>query len=238
MHARIDRAVILAAGRGTRMGMMTDALPKPMLPIAGRPMLDHILERLEAADLQRFLIVVGYHGEAIQDYFRNSRFNIEFRVQESVNGTGAAALLARDFTANEAFLLTFADILCSPTEYTRAIKTLDDNTQGVVAVKTVADPFQGAAVYADKSFITRIVEKPAKGTSTTSWNSAGFYCFRASIFNYLVALKPSVRNEYELTSAIEAMLADGLSLKISPIAGEWRDIGRPEDLTAVNYIND
>lgn len=230
----IDHAVILAAGRGTRMGAITEELPKPMLPIAGRPMLEHILERLSASGLKKFLIVVGYHGEAIQNHFRHSNFNIEYAVQEPVNGTGSAALLAREFAGENPFLLTFGDILCDAAEYGSAVSKLSGNTRAVLAVKAVDDPWQGAAVYAEEGRITKIIEKPPKGTSKTPWNSAGFYCFRPVVFRYLAALKPSVRNEYELTSAIDAMLADGLELRISPIEGEWRDVGRPEDLAAVN----
>jgi bifunctional UDP-N-acetylglucosamine pyrophosphorylase/glucosamine-1-phosphate N-acetyltransferase len=74
----INSAVILAAGRGTRMGSITESLPKPMLPIGGRPMLEHILERLSLAGIERFFIVVGYHREAIEQHFRGTKFNIEF----------------------------------------------------------------------------------------------------------------------------------------------------------------
>ncbi len=231
---KIEKAVILAAGRGTRMGSITEMLPKPMVQIAGKPLLELILERLRDAGIRQFFIVVGYQREAIQNYFAGSRFAIEFTVQETVNGTGAAALLARAFAGDDPFLLTFGDILCSSQEYVRAIARMDDETQAVLAVKWVDDPWQGAAVYEEADRITRIMEKPPKGTSQTHWNSAGFYCFRPRVFDYLAVLKPSVRNEYEITSAIDEMLADGLVLKISPIEGDWRDVGRPEDLAAVN----
>jgi dTDP-glucose pyrophosphorylase len=227
-------AVILAAGRGTRMGDMTGSVPKPMLPVGGRPMLEHILERLTLAGIRRFLLVVGYHREVIENHFRGSSFDIEFAVQHPVNGTGSAALLALDFAGGEPFLLTFGDILCSPEEYVRAIRILDSDTQCSLAVKAVDDPWQGAAVYEEEGRISRIIEKPPKGTSQTRWNSAGFYCFQPVVFQYLAALKPTIRHEYELTSAVDAMLADRLTLKISPIQGEWRDVGRPEDLAAVN----
>jgi len=230
----IDRAVILAAGRGTRMGAITETVPKPMLPVGGRPILEHILERLTTAGVSKFLIVVGYQREVIENHFHGSPFDIQFVTQEPVNGTGSAALLAREFAADNPFLLTFGDILCSPDEYTRAIKSLAADTQCVLAVKAVDDPWQGAAVYEESGRITRIIEKPPKGTSATQWNSAGFYGFRPVVFQYLADLKPTVRNEYELTSAVDAMLASGLQLKISPIEGEWRDVGRPEDLDAVN----
>ncbi len=234
MPAVIDQAVILAAGRGTRMGAMTETLPKPMLLIGGRPMLEHILERLSQAGVKRFLIVVGYHHEAIEAHFQHSKFAVELRVQEPVNGTGSATLLARGFAGPRPFLLTFGDIMCSAGEYLNAMGALDAATEAVLAVKEVEDPWQGAAVYVDEAgIITKIIEKPPKGTSTTNWNSAGFYIFRPAIFDYLARLTPSVRNEYELTSAFEAMLTDGHRIKISPIKGEWRDVGRPEDLAAL-----
>jgi dTDP-glucose pyrophosphorylase len=104
----------------------------------------------------------------------------------------------------------------------------------VLAAKDIADPWLGAAIYEQDGRISRIIEKPPKGSSTTRWGSAGFYGFRPAIFDYLGKLTPSVRHEYEITSAFEMMLADRLELRISPVEGDWRDVGRPEDLMAVN----
>jgi NDP-sugar pyrophosphorylase family protein len=232
----IRRAVILAAGKGTRMGALTQETPKPMLPIHGRPMLEHILERLAAAGVDRFFVAVGYHHELIEQHFQHWPLPIEFRVQDPVNGTGAATRLAQEFTAAEPFLLTYADILCDPLEYTRCSTVLQQSPDAacVLAVKGVDDPWQGAAVYEENGRIREIVEKPPQGTSTTHWNSAGFYAFRPVLFDYLARIQPSARNDYELTSALDLMLEDGLELRISPIDGDWRDVGRPEDLDAVN----
>lgn len=229
-ESAISHAVILAAGRGTRMGAMTEEIPKPMLEVRGRPILAHILDNLRAAGLSEFLIVTGYHAEKIEAYFA-SESAVKFVWQKRPDGTGSAALLARDFAAGQPFLLTYGDILCEPTEYVRA-RTIP--ADAVVAVKAVEDPWQGAAVYENQHRITRIIEKPPKGTSTTRWNSAGFYVFRPVVFDYLARLTPSPRGEYELTSALDAMLADGLQLRISAIEGPWRDVGRPEDLAAMN----
>ncbi len=232
----LRRAVILAAGRGTRMGSFTEEIPKPMLPVAGKPLLEHILDRLSAAGISEFCIVVGYRHEAIEAHFKQSAHSIQFVVQEPVNGTGAAALLAKSFTAEEPFLLTYGDILCDPSEYTKAAAVFETHavTSAVLAVKEVDDPWQGAAVYEIAGRISRIVEKPPKGTSVTRWNSAGFYLFRPVIFRYLERVEPSPRGELELTSALDLMLKDRLDLRISAIAGDWRDVGRPEDLAAVN----
>jgi NDP-sugar pyrophosphorylase family protein len=233
--------VILAAGRGARMGHMTEEIPKPMLPIRGRPMLEHIIERLDEAGIRDALIVIGYHGDKIEQHFRSipaaaPGVQLSFTPQNPVNGTGSGALCARNFAGSDPFLLLYGDILCEPVEYTRAAAILLANakTTAVVAVKAVDDPWQGAAVYEHRGRITRILEKPPRGTSTTRWNSAGFYVFRPLVFEYLAKLEPSSRGEYELTSALEAMLRDGHDLRVSPIEGSWRDVGRPEDLAAMN----
>jgi NDP-sugar pyrophosphorylase family protein len=218
------------------MGDMTLRTPKPMLAVQGRPLLEHILERLEAAGVRRFLLVVGYHREVIEAHFRHWRLPVEFRVQEPVNGTGSAALLARDFAGEKPFLLTFGDILCEPEAYLRCASVLERNTEtvAVLGVKDVDDPWRAAAVYVESGKVTRVIEKPPQGESTTRWASAGLYAMRPAVFSYLERLQPSARNEYELTSIFEMMLADGLELRISFIEGAWRDVGRPEDLDAAN----
>lgn len=219
------------------MGELTAELPKPMLPVQGKPLIQHILERLEAAGLREFAVVTGYHAEAVESFLSRWHLPITFLKQEVVNGTGSAALLARNFTAGESFLLSFGDILCQPGAYLSCMTALaEGETVAVVGVKNVDDPWQGAAVYETAGRIERIVEKPPIGSSTTRWNSAGVYAFRDEVYGHLAKLTPSVRGEYELTSAIESMLAEGLELRIGIMDGQWRDVGRPEDLAASETI--
>lgn len=232
----IQRAVVLAAGRGTRMGEITAELPKAMLPVRERPLLEHVLERLAAAGVERFLVVAGYRRELIEAHFRNWRLPIEFRLQDPVDGTGSAALLARDFAAGAPFLLTFGDILCDPPAYVRCARVIERHpaTAAVLGVREVDDPWRGAAVYVEAGKVSKVIEKPPRGTSTTCWNSAGLFALRPLAFEYLARLQPSVRNEYELTAIFDPMLRDNLELRISPIEGNWRDVGYPDDLEAVN----
>lgn len=238
--SEITRAVVLAAGRGTRMGELTNDLPKPMLPVHGRPILEHVLEGLASAGVERFLLVVGYRRDAIEAHFRNWRLPVEFRLQDPVDGTGSATRLAREFAGREPFLLTFGDILCGHEAYVRCARTLLDNpaARAVLGVKDVDDPWRGAAVYEDRGVIHRIVEKPPVGTSTTRWNSAGLYAMDPVVFDYLDRLTPSPRGEYELTSIFDMMMEDRLELRISPILEPWRDVGYPEDLDAVRSRKD
>lgn len=234
----VKLAVVLAAGRGTRMGEMTNDVPKAMLPVRGRPMLEHVLDGLASVGVERFFLVVGYRREMIEEYFGKWRLPVEFRVQDPIDGTGSAARLARDFAA-EPFFLTFGDILCESADYVRCGRVLDEHssTMAVLGVKYVDDPWQGAAVYADQERrITRVIEKPPIGTSTTHWNSAGLYTMRPGVFPYLDRLRPSARNEYELTSIFDMLLSEHIEMRISPIEGRWRDVGRPEDLAAVNEV--
>jgi dTDP-glucose pyrophosphorylase len=218
------------------MGEITSEVPKAMLPVRGKPLLEHVLDGLAAAGIGRFLIVVGYRRDAIIDHFRNWRLPVEFRVQDPINGTGAAARLAREFVGGDSFLLALGDILCDAPAYARCGRVIDEHpkTAGVLGVKAVDDPWRAAAVYADNGVITRVIEKPPQGTSTTRWSSAGLYAFRSLVFDYIERIELSPRGEYEITSIFDMMLADGLELRISSIEGEWTDVGRPEDLAAVN----
>ncbi len=110
-------------------------------------------------------------------------FAVEFIVQEPVNGTGRAALLAKEFAGEDPFLLTFGDCLCNASEYVGIRSILESNlkTAAVLAAKDIEDPWQGAAIYEEGGKISKILEKPPKGTSTTRWGSAGFYAFRRII---------------------------------------------------------
>ena len=148
---------MLAAGRGKRMGEKTSSTPKPMLEFRGRPMLEHVLEALAGAGIERFLVVVGYHREAIERYFGHWRLPIEFRVQDPVDGTGSAARLAREFVADAPFLLTFGDIVCDAAAFARCGSLLDQYpaTAAVLAVREVDDPWRGAAVYVEDGKVRR-----------------------------------------------------------------------------------
>src|SRR5438067_3173607 len=105
----MSRAVILAAGRGTRMHELTADLPKPMLRVGGRPILEIVLDRLIEAGYSEALVVTGYRAESIENYFQGFRLPLRFVRQSPIDGTAKAALLAREFVGADDFLLTFGD---------------------------------------------------------------------------------------------------------------------------------
>jgi NDP-sugar pyrophosphorylase family protein len=236
--SNVTKAVVLAAGKGTRMGTLTEELPKPMLPVGGKPLLEHILDRLARAGVREFGLITGYRHEVIEKHFERYPMRLAFIHQEVVNGTGGAAKLARAFAGGDPFLLTYGDVWCEPDDYRRVMQPIEDEpeTEATLAVKYTDDPFQGAAVYVTDGFIRTIIEKPPKGTSTSHWNSAGIYCFRPQVFDEIDRVPLSARGEYELTSAIEQMVDARKKVRAVEIKGTWRDIGRPEDLAAAGQF--
>jgi dTDP-glucose pyrophosphorylase len=84
--------------------------------------------------------------------------------------------------------------------------------------------------------VERIEEKPPKGTSTTNWNNSGIYVYPPIVFDYIDRIEQSARGEYELSNALRLMVEDGLEVRSHKIFGYWRDIGRPEDLEAINEL--
>ncbi|MBM3810160.1 MAG: nucleotidyltransferase family protein [Acidimicrobiia bacterium] len=230
------KAVILAAGKGTRMRDAAGDLPKPMIALAGKPLLEHILDRLREAGFEEALIVTGYRAEVIEAHLAEYPMRLVFRRQEKLDGTARAAGLAGEFAGGEAFLLTFGDIITAAVDYAAMRERLTADAAAVLAVKHVEDPWQGAAVYEEGGVVTRIVEKPERGTSRTNWNSAGSYVFRAELFDVLDRVAVSPRGEYELTSAIAWMLSSGRRVVIHALGEAWRDVGRPEDLAAAEAI--
>jgi UDP-N-acetylglucosamine diphosphorylase / glucose-1-phosphate thymidylyltransferase / UDP-N-acetylgalactosamine diphosphorylase / glucosamine-1-phosphate N-acetyltransferase / galactosamine-1-phosphate N-acetyltransferase len=246
--AKIDRAVLLAAGRGTRMRELTADLPKPMIKVRGKPILLRIIEGLQAAGIKRFLIIVGYHGDAVRDYFGDGTcfgLQIKYATQVVQDGTGRVIDLARDYVAHSPFILSYGDILVDPVNY-KSIVNLQDDIEAVVTVKQNEDVSKGGAVFVNERMeVTDIREKSQPG-ETARWSglseravpfyNAGVYAFRPSIFDWTAKLQPSPRGEYELTDAIRELARSGKKVQAFELSGEWADVRDPEILAQLNRL--
>ena len=219
------------------MRELTKDLPKPMIAVRGKPVLQHIVEGLRAAGINEFLIVVGYRADAVQNFFGDgSRYNvaIQYATQVVQDGTGRVIDLARNFAATSPFVLSYGDILVDPENY-KSIVDLSPEVEAIISVKRGEDVSKGGAVFLnDRLELFDLREKPKAGEPTSPWYNAGLYAFRPSIFEFTARLKPSPRGEYELTDAIRDLAKSGKIVKALQLVGEWADVRDPEILARLN----
>jgi dTDP-glucose pyrophosphorylase len=241
------KAVILAAGKGTRMRELTAALPKPMLKVRGKAILEHILEGMLDAGVREVFIVTGFQADVIEDHFGDgSKWNarIVFGRQLLQDGTGRAPEIARDFVGSSPFLLTYGDILVRPQTYRQMIDRFGQGRfSGLITVTRGEDVAKGGLAFFDDRFYLRgMVEKPGPERlerlrregwvkpGAPVWYNAGIYIFEPALFTFTVRLQKSARGEYELPDAINAMVAGGQLVAGLEIQGRWADVRDPETL--------
>lgn len=249
------KAVILAAGKGTRMRELTNELPKPMLQVEGKPILEHILTGVLAAGIREVFIVTGFKAETIENYFGDGakwKARIAYGRQVVQDGTGKAPELAKDFTGASPFLLTYGDILVKPETYQQMLRRYnEDHFSGVITVTGSEDVTKGGLVFFDEKFcLKRLVEKPDAAQvkelqrdgwlkpGDTAWYNAGIYIFRPSLFEFTARLQKSPRGEYELTDALSALVAARHPIAGMKIAGRWVDVRDPEVLAQLEKGSD
>jgi len=216
---------------------LTEALPKPMLEVRGKPVLQHIVEGLRDTGLTNLLIVVGWRAEVVKEFFGDGTklgVRIQYETQTVQDGTGRVVALARTFVADDPFLLSYGGILVAPENYQRLCAALGD-AEAVLTVKRSDDVSQGGAVFVNEKFeLTDLREKPKPGEPTSPWYNAGIYAFRSGIFDYIAKLRPSTRGEYELTDALRDLALAGKKVQALEIAGDWADVRDPEILAQLN----
>lgn len=237
----MDTAVVLAAGRGSRMGALTADTPKPLLAVGGRPLIAHALAGLAAAGVRRVIVVTGYLGDRLEAALgRGDAFGLrlEYCRQARPDGTARALLCAAPQLGAQPFLVCWSDILVPAALYGELAATFAARPgAALLAVNAVADPWRGAAVYVrDDWRVTRLVEKPPRGGSQTPWNNAGVMVFAPRALDYARRLPPSVRGEYELPQAVAEMVRAGEVVHALPVRGPWADVGTPEDLAAAAAV--
>jgi dTDP-glucose pyrophosphorylase len=241
------KAVILAAGKGTRMRELTSELPKPMLRVQGKPILEHIVAGILAAGVRDLFIVTGWRADVIEKYFGDGKkwdARIAFGRQTVQDGTGKAPEPAKAFVGDSPFLLTYGDILVTPETYPQMLRRFGEGDfAGVITVTRGEDVTKGGLNFFDERFcLKRLVEKPSPEQlqqlrldgwlrpGAPAWYNAGIYIFRPALFDFTARLQKSPRGEYELTDAISAMVVAGQKLAGLEIPGRWVDVRDPETL--------
>ncbi|ADR37609.1 glucose-1-phosphate thymidyltransferase [Oceanithermus profundus DSM 14977] len=230
------KGLILAAGRGTRLRPLTHTRPKPVIRVAGRPIIHYALENLKGAGVHEIGVVVSpdTHDDVRAALNGMTGVEVAYILQERPQGLAHAVSVAREWLEDDPFVLYLGDNL-----FERGIAPfVRAHAQGgpaaVVALARVEDPRQfGVAEVAGRR-ILRLVEKPERPPSDLA--VAGVYVFDARIHGLIEGLEPSARGEYEITDAIQRLIDGGHEVQGLPIEGWWKDTGRAEDLLDANRL--
>lgn len=216
---------------------LTADRPKPMIALAGKPILERILGQLRDAGIDEAIIVHGYLGETIEEYFGDGGrigMRVTYRRQQDLTGTAGAMLLAEDLCGDEPFLLHWGDILVDPRNIREVLATFDaERAQCVTNVIWVEDPWAGGAVYRDASRVLRAIEKPPRGTGHTHWIIGGVIAFAPCLWRYLHETEPPDHGEFFVTQAIDLMAQRGETVLAHETIGKRLHITSPEDVAAL-----
>ncbi|CAG1009621.1 MAG: sugar phosphate nucleotidyltransferase [Candidatus Methanoperedens sp.] len=225
------KAIILAAGQGTRMGPLTRNIPKVMLPIANKPLLLHVIISARDAGIREFVLVVGYGEKIIKDYFKNGALfdvSIEYVHQEKQMGTADAVSSAKGMVGDR-FLVLNGDIIVNPAHIKKLIGCGFDV---VMTARHVDNPSDYGVLQVQGKKVLRIIEKPLD--PPTNLANAGIYVFPSSIFDTIGITPLSIRKEYEITDSLQMLIDKGIDVGFLTLADKWMDIGKPWDLLDAN----
>jgi glucose-1-phosphate thymidylyltransferase len=220
------KAVILAAGKGTRLYPVTKAIAKPLLPLANRTTLEYAFDQFHECGIHEVCIVVGENENEMKRALGDgSAFNLHLQYvrQPEAKGLAHAVGFAKDFVAGDSFMLYLGDAI-----YTDTLKPyVEQFKAGGIAnlnvVKWVEDPRRFGVANIENGRIVKLVEKPQNPES--NWAMAGVYLFGPELWEVLPDLKPSWRDEYEITDAIQLIVDRGYSVVPGEFPGEWFDTG-------------
>ncbi|MFH1915824.1 MAG: sugar phosphate nucleotidyltransferase [Nanoarchaeota archaeon] len=232
------KVIIPLAGKGTRLRPHTHTRPKPLMHVAGKPVLGHILDKIKAElpEVKEIVFITGHLKEKIEEYVKGYDFDCTFVEQKVTDGTAGAIRLAEPF-CNEPILIIFVDTIFDAD--LSAIEKCDKvGSDGIIWVKEVEDYQRFGVVLVKDGFMTKIVEKPSEPISKLA--NIGLYYIKnyRSLFEKIAALYQKdikTKGEYFLTDAFELMIQDKKRIQVIEVEG-WYDCGKAETLIETNRV--
>ncbi len=234
----VMQAIVLAAGSGIRLKPITDQIPKCMVEVKGKPLLEHVLTNMVGAGIDEINLVVGYKKEIIEDHF-GPEFNgvkLNYFVQQEPNGTAHAVSLVHDYIKGK-FLIGHADVIASTNDYRELVRaSAYEDFEGLILARRVEDPWRFGVLKTERHRITDIIEKPNPGKEPSNLINAGIYRFNEGFFQILSSTPLSPRGEYEIVDAIKNFIATGNRVEFRMCQENCVDISSVEDLKAVDEM--
>ncbi len=223
------KAIILAAGEGSRMRPLTYTRPKVMLPLANKPILEHLLIEAKRAGIRQFIFVVGYRDEQIRDYFGKGEkwgVSIDYSAQRRQLGTADALKMVGSLIDGN-FLMINGDIVVNQKD----ISSLTNKNNNTLSVFKVEDTKDLGVVEVNEDRITHIYEKTERPLSHMA--NVGLYLFTPEIFEAIARTSKSLRGEYEITDSLQLMIEQGHHSSYQEIS-YWLNLSYPWDLLTAN----
>ena len=230
------KGILLHGGHGTRLRPLTHTGPKQLLPIANKPMSEYCIQTMKEAGVTDIAIVIGGIGsEKVKEYYENGdKFgvNIKYIKQDYPKGIADAINLCKNFIGSEKFLVFLGDNIISKSISEFAYEFENSNADASILLCEVDNPSRfGIANVIDKK-IVEIIEKPTN--PPTNLAVTGIYFLTPKIFEIIHKLKPSWRNELEITDALDMLLKENDNITYYTITDYWKDTGTPEDIIHAN----
>jgi len=231
------KALILSGGKGTRLRPITHTSAKQLLPVANKPILFYGIEAVREAGIKNVGIVVGETKNEIKNAVGTGTkwgVNVTYIEQEKPLGLAHAVKISKGFIKNESFVMYLGDNLIKDgiTSLVREFERTRPNAQILLA--RVPHPEQFGVVELKGEKVIRLVEKPNKPKSDLAL--VGVYMFDKHIFKAVNSIKPSWRNELEITDAIQYLIDHKFTVRPHIITGWWKDTGKLEDILEANRI--
>ena len=233
--------VILAAGAGTRLRPLTNAIPKVIVSVGPYPLAEHVLRGMASCGVDNIVFVTGFMARKVENYFGNGSIwdvSTSFVKQEEMKGTAHALSVAANLVASTPFFVSYGDIfLAAPENYDRFLEFhLKGGYDFSIMCNEVDDPSEGAAVYLNDGQVEKLIEKPPKGTSQTNLNKRGILLLDDRIFDLIEDIEPGPGGELYLTDAVALAIKRGLKVGGYVCSGFSSDVGTPDRLEEARRI--
>jgi glucose-1-phosphate thymidylyltransferase len=231
------KALVLSGGHGTRLRPITYSQQKQLIPIANKPILFYAIEDVIECGIRDISIIVGPNKEQVIETVNGANFDAEitFIEQDAPRGLAHAVLISEDFLGKEPFVMYLGDNILKEGITKHAENFKKKNFDASIMLTEVHNPEEfGVAELSKNGRVKRLIEKPKKPPSNLAL--VGIYFFNHPIHEAVKKIKPSWRNELEITDALQWLIDNGYKVDASIVSGWWKDTGKPEDILDANRL--
>lgn len=230
------KGIILHGGHGTRLRPLTHTGPKQLLPIANKPMSQYCVESLKDAGIKEIAIIIGGVGSSkVKEYYgTGEKFGVKFTYihQEQPLGIAHAISLCKKFVGNEKFIVFLGDNILERSILEYKEKFEESDVDASILLCEVNNPSRFGIADVKNGMITKIMEKPKE--PPTNLAVTGIYFLTPIIFDIISRLKPSWRDELEITDALQMLLEERNKITYFTVTDYWKDTGTSEDIIHAN----